>query len=138
MGQVAVATTLADALASPVADLRRLSNEFLIQLHDVDRGVRIVVDQAQLHTTSNPDLTDPIAAFARDLRAMVEEETRELSEADDLIDILAEIEQLTRTFRPVARSLRRSLTLLTDGRDLMTTWPTKLNQLPPPLNGHPR
>lgn len=129
------ATLLTDALAAPVADLHRLANEFLVLLHEVDQGVRVITGQAGQVVEGNPDLGDPIAEFTEDLRGLVVEEVRRLGEAEELIELAADVERLTRTLRPIARELRLSLTLLADGRDLMTTWAALLDRLPPSLGG---
>ncbi|HEX2130848.1 MAG TPA: toll/interleukin-1 receptor domain-containing protein [Actinophytocola sp.] len=133
--RVGLAEVLAVALDRPVTDLGRLSNEFLTHVHEVDQGVRVVVDRAHRDAAGDRELAGRVARFARDLRTVVEEEVRDLADAEDVIAVVAEIEQGTRTLRPMARSLRRSITLLADGRDLMTTWPTVLDDLPPPFNG---
>ncbi|MCT2585389.1 toll/interleukin-1 receptor domain-containing protein [Actinophytocola gossypii] len=128
--RVGLAEVLAVALHRPVTDLGRLSTEFLTHAHEVDQGLRVVVDRANRDAAGNRELTGRVARFAHDLRTIVEEEVRDLADAEDVIAMVAEIEQGTRTLRPMARSLRRSITLLADGRDLMTTWPTILDDLP--------
>lgn len=135
---VETANLLVMALSVPVSDLERLSTEFVERLHEIDLGVRRLADRWTAQTAANPDLTDPLAEFAVELRTQSERVLEELRVADDLITIITEIEAGSRALRPTARALRKSLTLLSDGRAVLGGWPPLLDRFPPAPDGRLR
>ncbi|HEY0453740.1 toll/interleukin-1 receptor domain-containing protein [Actinophytocola sp.] len=136
--RIAFARRLAGALEGPVGDLQAKANDFLGQLHAVDQGVRIVVERAEREVAEHPEIRDHVLGMTRLLRQFVDGAPPGLADADDLSTVAESIERLSRNLRPVVRNLRKALTLLIDGRDVLASWATLLDRLPPHLDGRDR
>ncbi|MPZ80908.1 MAG: TIR domain-containing protein [Actinophytocola sp.] len=136
--RLAFARRLADALDRPVADLRLMANDLLVLLHGADQDVRIIAERAEHEIGEDPAVEDRVVGLVRRLRAVVESEPAGLGEGEELLAVAEHIGLLSRNLRPVARTIHTVITLMIDGRDLLASWASLLDRLPPPLDGRGR
>lgn len=120
---------IADNLEKPVNEIERLSQESTAQLYDVDAGVRYTISQAPAEVESGGASIQEACEFfdrIRDLTASAEEG---LGQTQGMVDSISSIETLSRDIRPVMRKLRKALTRMVEGRDVMRSWLELIDQV---------
>jgi hypothetical protein len=119
---------LAGDLNAPVGEIERLSQDWVRQLYDVDSGVRIVISGAALEATQSEENHTAVCEFYSTVRGFAETATDALDSTKEMVDSAAAIETLSRDIRPVMRSLRKALTGLIEGRSVIQTWVTQIDE----------
>jgi len=115
---------LAAGIADPSERMSNLGDEFTKQLHDVDLGVRAIVERAP----EEPGSREDFCKFFEAVRKMVRSAEEGLGGVQGLVDSVAPLEKLSREIRPPLRDLRRGLTLMIEGRDVMLPWITLIDK----------
>lgn len=128
-GRLAVFNEIAQELDEPVTRIVELSNKFTAQLNDVDLGVKAIVEQIPLQIKENPDSVSLIESFIASFRQVVEQAEVGLGEMENMAKIIEPVEQGSRSARPVLRKLRKSVTVLAEGRSVTREWGRLFGQL---------
>jgi hypothetical protein len=131
--RVAFAHKVAEVIENPVNDIRDLANQFSAQLHDVDLGIRAIIERAPAEVETQPAMLPDIESFFGVLRELIASAEEGLGAVEEVIRAIEPAEQASRKLRPVVRTLRKALLAMLDGRDVMRTWAGELDRLPPPL-----
>jgi len=116
--------TFASDMAGPSDRISALGDDFARQLHDVDIGVRLIIEKAP----DEPESRDQFCEFFAAIRGMVEAADKGLGALDGLLRSLEPIEKLSRDVRPPFRKLRRGLTLVMEGRNVMSEWVSLIDE----------
>jgi hypothetical protein len=117
-----VLKSTARELEPPVNEIEKLSQAFARNLYDVDAGVRYAIEQTSIEVEAgNLSLQDACEFFTtiREFAASAEEG---LGSTQGMVDSIAPIEKLSRDIRPVLRTLRKALTRMIEGRDVIRPW----------------
>lgn len=120
--RLGVVRALAADLAGPAQRIRSLGEDYTRQLHDVDLGVRAVIGNAPADVAANPENRAEYCAFFASLRGMVQASEEGLSSLDGMLTALTGMEGTSRDLRPPIRELRRGLTLMSEGRSVISAW----------------
>ncbi len=121
-GRVAIARRAARTLAEPVALVESLSNDFTSQLHDVDQGVRVLIEQAAQLAQQAPDDKPEVCRFFTAMRSLGESTLSALALGRELAETTRAIEPLSKDLRPVLRRLRRGLTTMAEAGEVCNEW----------------
>lgn len=105
-------------LSPTTARISRLGDDFAQQLHDVDLGVRAIIARAP----DEPENRGEFCEFFGSIRGLVVAAESGLGSLETLVDAAAPLEKLSRDIRKPLRDLRRGLTLMVEGRDVMRAW----------------
>jgi hypothetical protein len=116
--RLVVLRDLSKRLESPATAISTLGDDFTQQLHDVDLGVRTLIARAP----EEPENRREFCEFFKNIRSMVSAAEGGLGALQGLIDSAAPLEKLSRDVRPPLRDMRRGLTLMVEGRDVMRPW----------------
>lgn len=108
----------ATGLAAPAERISKLGDDFTSQLHDVDLGIRAVIERA----AQEPENREEFCKFFASIRSMVDSAETGLGALDGLKQTFEPLEKLSRDIRPPLREIRRGVTLLMEGRDVMRPW----------------
>lgn len=105
-------------LSPTTARISRLGDDFAQQLHDVDLGVRAIIARAP----DEPESRGEFCEFFGSIRGMVVAAENGLGSLESMVSAAAPLEKLSRDIRQPLRDLRRGLTLMVEGRDVMRAW----------------
>ncbi len=108
----------AEGLREPSGRIDSLSEDFARQLHDVDLGVRLIIERAP----HEPENEESFNTFFDSVRAMVTSANEGLGALKTMIDAAAPLEGLSRDIRPPLRDMRRGLTRVHEGLGIMNSW----------------
>jgi hypothetical protein len=109
---------LAERIAEPSRRIADLGVDFTNQLHDVDRGVRVMIKRAPEEPQNRADF----CTFFASIRTMVAAAESGLGALQSMNDSAEVVENMSRDIRPPLRDMRRGLTLITEGRSIMSPW----------------
>ncbi|MFZ1325508.1 MAG: toll/interleukin-1 receptor domain-containing protein [Candidatus Contendobacter sp.] len=117
-----VARRVAYQLTKPVERIRSLVNDFTSHLHEVDQGVRTIIEHAVLEVERDSKLRIPVCEFFHSVRNMSTAMHQGLSSSQSMVNAIHPIENLSRDLRPVLRKLRQGLTMMIEARDISDEW----------------
>ena len=117
-----VARKVARQLSEPAERVWSFGNVFASQLHDVDQGIRIIIERAAAEVQQNPDSRTAVCSFFDAVRSMSVAVHVGLNSAQQMIDAVGPIEKMSRDLRPVLRRLRQGLTTMVEAREVSDEW----------------
>jgi len=115
---------LALGLAGPSDRLSSLGDAFAKQLHDVDLGVRAIIERAPLE----PESREEFQQFFASIRGMVSSAEQGMDGMEHMINAAAPLEKLSRDVRAPIRDMRHGITAMTDARGVMQHWLTLMSK----------
>ncbi|MEI3866498.1 toll/interleukin-1 receptor domain-containing protein [Microbacterium sp. CCNWLW134] len=120
-----VVRDLSGELASPAAELARLGEAFTLKLHDMDVGVRTIIETAP----SQPQNRDVFCRFFAQVRQLSASAATGLSPLQRMLENAAALESLSREIRPVIREMRQGVTLILEAQEVMAGWVSLIDNL---------
>ena len=118
---------MARQLVEPTERIWSSSNEFASQFHDVDEGLRAIIERAPIELQQNPESKDAICRFFDTVRSLSEAAYEGLDSVQGMVDSIAPLEALSKDLRPVLRRLRQGLTTLVEAREVSDEWIQLIN-----------
>jgi TIR domain len=112
---------VAKDLEAPANKVQQLGHQFASQLHDVDQGIRTIIEIAPAQLESDGDRSE-VCDFFRTVREMVDSADEGLGALQGMIDAIKPILSMSRDLRAPMRKLGGGLTLMTEGREVMREW----------------
>ena len=109
-------------LIEPTENIWSKSNLYASQIHDVDQGLRIIIEQSEKEIVDNPESKPAICQNFRNIRRLTEASIGSLQHIASFISALEPLEKMSREIRPVVRRLKTGLTLLYDSTDITKYW----------------
>ena len=113
---------VARKLDDPTDKISMLSNQYVTQLHDVDDGIRIIIERAPVEIEENPEEKNSFCDFFKTVRTLSEASNSGYSGIQSMIVSAAPVEKMSRDIRPVLRRLRQALTIMLEGREVSDGW----------------
>ena len=120
--RVQITRGVAMQLAGPTDKITMLTNQYESQLHDIDDGIRIIIELAPAEIKENPDVKQNFCQFFKSIRDLSEAAHNALNSIQGMIESVAPLEKLSRELRPVARRLRQALTIMAESRGVSDNW----------------
>ena len=117
-----VARRVAMELSGPTDKISTLASQFASQLHDVDDGFRVIIEQASVEIKEKPESKEDCCNFFAEIRGLSESSHNGLGAGQQMIDSIVPIEKMSRDLRPVVRRLRQALTIMVEARDVTDSW----------------
>jgi len=117
-----IARKLSRQLSDPAERIWTASNKFATQLHEVDEGVRIVINQAPMEINQNPESRTLFCEFFQSVHAMSTSAGKGLQSAQEMIDSFSPIETMSRDLRAPLKRLRQGLTTMIESREITDEW----------------
>lgn len=117
-----VARRVARQLAEPAERVWSLGNDFASQLHEIDVGVRAIIEHAVAEVRQNPESRTAVCTFFNAVRSLSGGAHVGLGHAQGMIDAIAPIENMSRDLRPVLRRLRQGLATMVEAREISDEW----------------
>jgi hypothetical protein len=117
-----IARKLTRQLSEPADRVWSFGNEFASQLHEVDEGIRVLIERATAEVQQHPDSKTEVCTFFNAVRTLSTAAHAGLSAAQEMIDAIAPIEKMSRDLRPVLRRLRQGLTTMVEAKEVSDEW----------------
>lgn len=117
-----VAKRVARQLTDPVQRIRSFGADFASQLHEVDQGVRTILEHAAAEVQREPNSKAAVCEFFGAVRTMSAAAHEGLGSIQGMIDAIAPLEKMSRDLRPVLRRLRQGLTAMVEAREVSDEW----------------
>lgn len=123
-----IARKLANQLTEPVEKIGALGNEYTSLMHDVDAGIRLLIERAPIEIAEKPENKEAFCSLFAAIQTMSASAIEGLSSVQHMIDVLAPVEKLSRDLRPTLRRLRDGLVVLLEGQEVVTEWVRLIEQ----------
>ena len=120
--RIRIVRRVAIQLNNPTDEISMLTNQYASQLHDVDEGIRIFIEQAPAEIKENPANKEEFCHYFKSVEALSKASHKSFSDIQSMIDAAAPIEKLSRDLRPVIRRLRQALTIMVESRSVIGNW----------------
>jgi hypothetical protein len=121
-GRLAVARHLARDLRDPAERIEELGQDFTRQLHDVDEGIRAMIQVAPEEARQGPQERQQVCDFFNSIREMARGAEDGLGAMENLVVTIGPVEAMSRDLRPPLRTLRAGLTVMAEGRSVIREW----------------
>lgn len=115
-------------LAPSSKEIGELGEDFSRKLHDMDTGVRLIIERAPLE----PEHQEQFSKFFAEIKELAVQADIGLSPVFSLVEQIKPLESASRELRPVTRELMRGLTLIGEGRDVIQRWADLIDEMPTP------
>lgn len=109
-------------LTNPTNELVILTNRFESQLHEIDEGLRVVIEQAAVEVAEDPGTKKDFCELFEAIQFASQSAHEALNAAQGMIDAAAPLEKISRDLRPVVRRLRQALAVMVEGRKISDNW----------------
>ena len=120
--RLVVARRLARGLKEPTDRTSALGNKFVSQLHDVDEGVRIIIENAPSEIEQDLNSKEPLCSFFVAVHNVSAASRKALESVQGMVDAIVRVENMSRDLRPVLRQLRQGLTVMVEAREITEEW----------------
>ena len=120
--RVKIVRRMAMQLNTPTDKISMLTNQYASQLHDVDEGIRIIIEQASAEIEVNPATKEKFCQFFESVEVLSEASHKSFNQIQSMIDSAAPIEKMSRDLRPVLRRLRQALTIMVESISVSGNW----------------
>ena len=121
-GRASITRRLASQLMGPCERVWSLGNRFVAQLHDVDEGVRTIIELVPKEAEEDAASRRKACSFFGAIREFAEAVEEGLLAAQEMQQTIPPIERLARDLRPALRKLRLGLTVMTEAKELAHEW----------------
>jgi hypothetical protein len=117
-----VTRRLATQLAGPTDRIWSRSNEYASQLHKVDEGIRLIIEQTPEQIRKDPESKKGICDFFNGLHILSSAAQTGLASTRGMIEANEPLEKMSRDLRPALRRLRQGLTILVESGGVIDDW----------------
>lgn len=121
-GRLVVLRNVARELEGPSTRIRDFGDEFTRQLNDVDRGITVIIQNAPAEIEGDPATKEGFCEFFYSIREMASSADDGLGSLSAMIDAIKPVEAMSRDLREPLRTLRRGLTAMHEGRQVINSW----------------
>ena len=127
--RLTVSRDLAQALEQPVGRIEESGQSLVSDLHDIDTGVRIMVNQLPQELEGDPEALQTACETLESLRKLATAIDEAAGGVDTMVIAGAALERLSRDLRPPVRRLREGLTFMSEARQITQSWVASFEEL---------
>lgn len=128
-GRLTVARRLASELQPHSDSIQESSQAFTSQLHSVDQGVRIIIEEGPRQAVANED-RDALCEFFDSVRFFASSSRDALAAAKKMTEAIEPIEKMSRDLRRPLRTMRHALTVMVEGQEVIDEWESLIEEAP--------
>lgn len=121
-GRLIIARDLSQKLREPVERIWANSDDFASQMHQVDGGMRIIIDHAPEEIRMTPESQPDICDFFKSIREFSAAAATGLGSTQSLIDSIRPIENMSRDLRPPLKRLKQGLSTMVEAVAVINDW----------------
>lgn len=118
--RLAAIKVIAKELKKPAENINELGSKFNSHLYKVDLGIKVIADQIKSnpHSTNNPQSED----FIKSIREFDTSVDSGLSSLEGMLTQMEPLEGMSRDLRYPLKRMRKGLTLMLEGREIVKDW----------------
>jgi len=120
--RLTIARRLSQRMREPSERVWSFGNEFASQLHQVDAGLRAMIERAPSEARENPESLSNICTFFDAIQELSNAAREGLGAIQGMIDSISPVEAMSRDLRAPLRRLRQGLTLMVEAREVTDGW----------------
>jgi len=120
--KLSAAIKAARRMVQPTENIHKVSNVFASQLHDIDIGIRIIIEKAPEEVETDPSTKENFCNFFSTVMQLSEAIDEAISSIVKMIESSEPLEKLSRDMRPVLRQLSQGLTILIESSTVNKEW----------------
>jgi hypothetical protein len=120
--RLTIARKLSQRMREPSERIWSFGNEFASQLHQVDTGIRAMIEQASVEAHESPESRADICTFFNSVQEMSVATHEGLGAIESMVDSISPVEAMSRDLRAPLRRLRQGLTLMLEARGVADEW----------------
>lgn len=120
--RLSAARRAANRMREPVERIWSLSNDYASNNHDIDAGVRIIIDRAQFEVKENPETAINYCKVFESICNLSSKSNQAIESTQGLIDATGPLEAMSKDLRPVIRKLKQGLTVLIESAGVSNEW----------------
>jgi hypothetical protein len=109
-------------LADPTDRIWSQSNVYASQLHNVDQGIRIMIERAPLEIEENSDAREGYCKLFNSVRIMSDASSTMIDSLQTIVGPSETLEKWSRDLRPVLRQLKQGVTILIEASGVCSEW----------------
>lgn len=121
-GRLYVAKKTARRLVEPADHLARLGSTFASQLHEVNGGIRALIQAVPEGGPVDADELQSVCEFFHALRAMAASAETGLGQIEEMVHSASALETMSRDLRAPLRRMKEGLTRTIEGRAVIREW----------------
>lgn len=121
-GRLRVLRDVSRELSPKAERIVELGQTFTAQLHDLDVGMRTVIELGAEEASKGPEKREQVCAFFHQVKGMAGASRQGLGSVQGMVDSITPIEGLSRDLRPPLRTMRQGLALMVEGQAVINEW----------------
>ena len=126
--RVAAAKKLARSLSEPAERIWSLGNAFASKYHDVDDGMRALIEQAVIESVLSDAARLTSCSLFGSVRSLATSAHEGVETTRAMIQSMESMEKVSRDLRPVMRRLKQGLTTMVEATELSDEWVRLIDQ----------
>lgn len=127
-GRLAVLRQIAGELEEPANRISSFGEQFASQMNDVDQGVTIMIERLPAEVQEGSADATEMQKFFESIRVMAKASDEGLGALKGMIDSIDPIQKMSRDLRPPLRTLRHGLTVMYEGRQVISSWVSLIDE----------
>lgn len=120
--RLAVARRVSQEMREPAERVWSFGNDFASQLHQVDAGIRAMIEGGAIEARESPVSLAGLCTFFDSVRELSNSVDEGLSGIQSMIEAISPVEAMSRDLRDPLRRLRQGLTLMLEAREVAGEW----------------
>jgi hypothetical protein len=122
VGRLKVIKSIAAELVPLCSQIEDLGQQYTAQLHQVDSGVTLLLDQLPDEVKNNKESAKMAKDFYSSIRYLAEMNVSAVATYEEMLGSMSVLESLSRDLRKPLQSIRKGLTLMIEGKDTIDSW----------------
>lgn len=114
--------SLAGNLTEPALQIEKLGQQYTKQIHEVDGGIRILIESLRTDVKENPEKEKSSEQFFESLNNMYDSTEKCISILKSFLESLSSLEATSRDLRKPLKTIRKGLILFMEGADVIREW----------------
>jgi TIR domain len=120
--RLTIARRLSQKMREPSEKVWSFGNDFASQLHQVDTGLRAIIERAPNEVNENPEARSDVCEFFDSIEEVSAAAHEGLDALQSMVDAISPVEAMSRDLRRPLKRLRQGLTLMVEAREVTDEW----------------
>lgn len=109
-------------MREPTERIWSFGNEFASQLHQIDMGIRAIIERAPSEVRESSESRSEVCSFFHVVHELSASAREALEGIQSMIDAISPVEAMSRDLRDPLRRLRQGPTLMVEAREVTDEW----------------
>jgi hypothetical protein len=128
-GRLKIAKNIARELLAPAVHIETLGQQYTTQLYDVDNGIRLLIERLLEETDKDTNSAKTAMEFTESIRSIARSNNESLASLQEMLNAMSPLESMSRDLRKPLRSVRKGLTSMVEGKEIINMWVEMIDNL---------